>query len=278
MHIATMIEQGWNVVITHGNGPQVGFILLRSELASHVLHPVPLDFCGADTQGAIGYMIQQSLYNEFEKWHIRKQTVTVVTQTVVDENDLSFQNPTKPIGSFMEKEKAQKFHNELGWNVIEDAGRGWRRVVPSPRPLRIVEIDSIKVLVDRGFVMTAVGGGGIPVIEKDGKLFGIEAVVDKDYASALIAAGMKVDLFMISTAVEKVFLNFGKSNETPLDKMTVSEAKKYFKEGQFPKGSMDPKIEAVVNFLEGGGKRALITTPENIEKALRGRTGTLIVP
>ncbi len=278
VHIASMIEQGWNVVITHGNGPQVGFILLRSELASHVLHTVPLDSCGADTQGALGYMIQQGLYNEFEKRNIRKQAVTVVTQVLVDSSDPSFQNPTKPIGHFFDKEKARKFRDELGWNVVEDAGRGWRRVVPSPKPLRIIEIDAIRALFNQGFIVTAVGGGGIPVIEKDGKLMGIEAVIDKDYASALLAIDMKVDLFVISTAVERVSLNFGKPDQKPLDKMTLTEAKKYYEEGHFPKGSMGPKIEAVINFLENGGKKALITNPENIERALRGKSGTLIVP
>lgn len=278
VHIASMIEQGWNVVITHGNGPQVGFILLRSELASNVLHTVPLDSCGADTQGAIGYMIQQALYNEFEKRNIKKQAVTVITQTVVDSSDRSFQDPTKPIGSFLDKEKATKYREELGWNVMEDAGRGWRRVVPSPKPLRIVEIDAIRNLIRQGFIVIAVGGGGIPVIEKNGKLKGVEAVIDKDYASALLAAEMKVDLFVISTAVEKVALNFGKPDQEPLDRMTLAEAKKYYDEGHFPKGSMGPKIEAVINFLESGGKKALITNPENIERALLGKTGTLIVP
>lgn len=277
-HISSMIEHGWNVVITHGNGPQVGFILLRSDLASHVLHTVPLDSCGADTQGALGYMIQQCLYNEFEKRNIEKQAVTVITQVLVDSNDPSFQNPTKPIGSFLDKEKARKFRDELGWNVTEDAGRGWRRVVPSPRPLRIIEINAIKALVSRGFVVTAVGGGGIPVIEKDGRLVGVEAVIDKDYASALLAIDMKVDLFVTSTDVEKVALNFGKPNQELLDRMTLAEARKYYKEGHFPKGSMGPKIEAIINFLESGGTKALITNSENIERALLGKTGTLILP
>lgn len=278
VQIVGMIERGWNLVITHGNGPQVGFVLMRSDLSSHALHTVPLDSCVADTQGAIGYMIQQSLYNEFEKRYIRKHVISMVTQTVVDQKDPSFQSPSKPIGSFMEKEKARKLQDELGWNVIEDAGRGWRRVVPSPKPLRIVEIDSVRALVNRGFVVIAVGGGGIPVIERNGELFGVEAVVDKDYASALLAADLNVDLFMISTAVEKVCLNFGKPDEAPLDKMTATEAKKYYEEGQFPKGSMGPKIEAIINFLESGGRRALITNPENIQNALLGKTGTSIVP
>jgi len=276
-HIASMIEQDWNVVITHGNGPQVGFILLRSELASHVLHTVPLDSCGADTQGAIGYMIQQCLYNEFKRRGIKKQAVTVATQVLVDQNDSAFQNPTKPIGPFYDKEKAERYRDERGWNIMEDVGRGWRRVVPSPIPLRIIEQDAIKALIDQGFAVIAVGGGGIPVIEENGKLKGIEAVIDKDYASALLAIGIKADLFLISTAVEKVALNFGKSNQKWLDRMTLHEAKKYYEEGHFPPGSMGPKIQAIIDFLENGGKKALITNPENIERALQGKTGTQIL-
>ena len=275
--IACMIEQGWKVVITHGNGPQVGFILLRSELASHVLHTVPLDSCGADTQGAIGYMIQQCLYNEFKQRGIKISIVSVVTQTLVEKNDPAFQNPTKPIGPFYDKEKAEKYKKERGWNVMEDAGRGWRRVVPSPIPVKIIEQDVIKALVDKGIVVVAVGGGGIPVIQQDGRLKGAEAVIDKDYASALLAIGIKADLFLISTAVEKVALNFGKPNQKSLDRMTLPEAKKYLKQGHFPPGSMGPKIEAIINYLEHGGNEALITNPENLERALQGETGTRIV-
>jgi len=278
VHIASMIEQGWNVVITHGNGPQVGFILLRSELASHVLHTVPLDSCGADTQGAIGYMIQQCLYNEFERRGIKKQAATVVTQVLVDKNDSAFQNPTKPIGPFYDEEKAKRYRDERGWDIIEDVGRGWRRVVPSPIPLRIIEQDAVKTLIDQGFVVIAVGGGGIPVIEEDGELKGAEAVIDKDYASSLLAIGIKADLFLISTAVEKVAINYGKPNQKWLDKMTLDEAKKYYEEDHFPPGSMGPKIQAIIDFLEKGGKEAIITNPENIERALRGETGTRILP
>jgi carbamate kinase len=277
-HIAGMIEQGWKVVITHGNGPQVGFILLRSELASNVLHTVPLDSCGADTQGAIGYMIQQCLYNEFKQREIKKSIVSVVTQTLVEKNDPAFKNPTKPIGPFYDKEKAEKYRKERGWNVMEDAGRGWRRVVPSPIPVEIIEQDIIKSLVNKGIIVVAVGGGGIPVIEQDGRLKGAEAVIDKDYASALLAIGIKADLFLISTAVEKVALNFGKPNQKSLDRMTLAEAKKYLEQGHFPSGSMGPKIEAIINYLKHGGKEALITNPENLEHGLRGETGTRIVP
>jgi len=279
VHIAGMIERGWEVVITHGNGPQVGFILLRSDLSAHVLHTVPLDSCGADTQGAIGYMIQQCLYNEFRKRKMPKQAVTVVTQVIVDRNDPAFENPTKPIGPFYDREKALQYRRERGWDVIEDAGRGWRRVVPSPLPQRIVERDAIKRLVDDGFVVIAVGGGGIPVVEDEsGHLHGVDAVIDKDYASSLLATSIKTDLFLISTTVEKVALNFGKPNQRWLDEMTVAQAKRYLAEGHFAPGSMGPKIQAVIDFLEHGGKQALITSPENIERALEGKTGTRIVP
>lgn len=278
-HIAGMIAQGWDVVITHGNGPQVGFILRRSELAAHELHTVPLDSCGADTQGAIGYMIQKALYNEFRKRGMMKQAATVVTQVLVDKNDPAYQNPSKPIGSFMDKEKALKHRDENGWAVVEDAGRGWRRVVPSPLPQRIIERDAVKTLLDHGFTVIAVGGGGIPVIEdEEGNLMGSEAVIDKDYASSLLASSINADLLVISTAVEKVALDYGKPNQVWLDRMTLSEAKKYLAEGHFHKGSMGPKIQASIWFLERGGKEALITNPENIERALLGQTGTRIVP
>ncbi len=277
-HIASMIEQGWDAVITHGNGPQIGFILLRSELSSHVLHTVPLDSCGADTQGAIGYMIQQSLGNEFNRRGIKKQAVTVMTQVLVDKNDPAFQNPTKPIGPFYDEEKAKRYRAERGWNMMEDAGRGWRRAMPSPMPKRIIEQDVIKILLDQGLIVIAVGGGGIPVIEEGGELKGVEAVIDKDYASALLAMGIKADLFLISTDMEKVALNFGKPNQKLLDRMTLTEAKKYYEEGQFPPGSMGPKIQAVINFLEMGGKEAIITSPANIARALLGKTGTHFLP
>jgi carbamate kinase len=214
VHIADMSEDGWNVVITHGNGPQVGFILLRSELSSHVLHDVPLDSCDADTQGALGYMIQQCLYNEFRARGIARQAVTVVTQVVVDQNDPAFQHPSKPIGPFYNEQKAEQYRQERGWEMIEDAGRGWRRVVPSPLPQRIVERDVIADLVRAGYVVIAVGGGGVPVVEdKAGRLHGVAAVIDKDYASAQLALSHKADLFLISTSVEKVALNFGKPNQ-----------------------------------------------------------------
>ena len=278
VHIAGMVEQGWNVVITHGNGPQVGFSLLRSELSSHVLRPVPLDSCVADTQGIIGYMIQQSLYNEFKRRGIRKQAVTVVTQVLVDKNDPAFKNPTKPIGPFYDEEKAQAYRQERGWDIRKDSVRGWRRVVPSPLPVRIAEYDSVKALVDQGFVVITAGGGGIPVIERNGRFEGIAAVIDKDYASSLLAIEIEADLLLMATAVEKVALNFGKTNQKLLDRITVKEARRYYEEGQFPPGSMGPKIEAIINFLESRGKEAIITNPRNIERALLGETGTRVLP
>jgi carbamate kinase len=276
-HIAGMIEAGWNVVLTHGNGPQVGFILRRSELSIHELHPVPLDYCGADTQGAIGYMFQRALYNEFKHRGIDKLAATVVTQVLVDKNDPAFQNPSKPIGSFMDTAAAARKRVEEGWAMVEDAGRGWRRVVPSPLPQAIVERDAINSLIGGGFVVICSGGGGIPVYREDnGNLLGLEAVIDKDYAGSLLARSLNADLFLISTAVEKVALNFNKPEQKWLDVMTVDEAKKYLAEGHFHKGSMGPKIQAAIWFLEGGGKEALITNPENLERALKGETGTRI--
>jgi len=280
-HIAEMIMQGWDVAIGHGNGPQVGFILRRSEIAAKVagMHEVPLDFCGADTQGAIGYTLQQNLYNEFKRRGMQKTVTTVVTQVLVDRNDPAFQNPTKPIGSFMTEEEARERAEKDGWIVVEDAGRGWRRVVPSPIPQEIIELDAVKRLLEAGIITITVGGGGIPVVRnEDGSLEGVAAVIDKDYASSLLARSIGADLFLISTAVEKVYLNFGKPDQRPIDRMTVSEAKRYMEEGHFAKGSMLPKIQAIIWFLEAGGKKAIITNPENIARALRGETGTLIVP
>jgi carbamate kinase len=273
-----MIAQGWNVVVTHGNGPQVGFILRRSELSSHELHEVPLDYCGADSQGAIGYMFARALTNEFKNRKMDKQVAAVVTQTVVDVKDDAFQHPTKPIGSFMGEEEAQKRTANDGWIVVEDAGRGWRRVVASPKPVDILEKDAIKALIDAGIIVVAVGGGGIPVVrEPNGDIEGVEAVIDKDFGSSLLATMLGADLFVISTAVEKVAINFNKPDQKWLDQLTLAEAKQYAVAGQFAKGSMLPKIEAIIKFLENGGKRALITNPENIGRALKGETGTWII-
>jgi carbamate kinase len=273
--VVDMLEAGWNVIVTHGNGPQVGFILRRSELSIHELHPVPLDYCGADSQGAIGYMFQMGLLNEFRRRGMHRQAATVVTQVLVDREDPAFQNPSKPIGSFLDEATAAKYKQEQGWSMMEDAGRGWRRVVASPAPRQIVQQDAIMALVNAGFVVVGVGGGGIPVIRNEqGDLVGVEAVIDKDLASALLASSINADLFLISTEVEKVALNFNKPDQRWLDRMTLAEAQQYLAEGHFGKGSMEPKIKAMMSFLERGGKAALVTNPDNLVRALRGETGT----
>lgn len=278
-HIADMIATGWSVVITHGNGPQVGFILRRAEIAAKQgIHDVPLDLIGADTQGAIGYMLQQSLDNALRRHGINRTILTVVTQTLVDAHDPAFQKPDKPIGSFMTEEEARKFEAE-GWNVVEDAGRGWRRVVASPKPLAFQEINAIKALILNNYIVIASGGGGIPVIrDEQGNLKGVYAVIDKDRASSLLANTLRADLFIVSTGVEKVALNFNKPDQRNLDVMTMAEAQQYMAEGHFAPGSMRPKIEAAVEFLRMGGPTAIITDPMNLARALRGETGTRIVP
>jgi len=277
-HIADMIQEGWDVVITSGNGPQVGFILRRSELSERELHPVPLDYCGADTQGAIGYMIQRALYNEFHERNMTKYVASVVTQVRVSKDDQAFQNPAKPIGSFMDEKTAKNKEENEGWNVKEDSGRGWRRVVASPIPREIIELPAIKALIEDGIIVYAVGGGGIPVVADDtGKLEGVAAVIDKDRASSLLATGLDADVLIISTAVEKVYLNYGKENAQAIDKMDHIQAQRYIEEGHFAPGSMLPKIESCVEFIKNGGEMAIITDPPNISRALRGETGTTIV-
>jgi carbamate kinase len=276
-HIAQMIREGWDVAITHGNGPQVGFILRRSELASHELHEVPLDVCGADTQGAIGYALQQNLQNQFDELGIDRRVVTVVTQVEVAADDPAFANPTKPIGSYLQEDEARRREQQEGWTVREDAGRGWRRVVASPVPNRIVEIEAIRALMDAGFVVVAVGGGGIPVVAGSVGREGVAAVIDKDAASALLAAEIGAELFVISTAVEKVALDFGTPEQRDVDRLTLSEARRYLEEGRhFAEGSMAPKIRACVWYLDHGGTTALITDPDHLEQALAGRAGTRI--
>ena len=278
LHISHMINAGWRVVITHGNGPQVGYILRRAEIAAGEVHTVPLDIIGADTQGSIGYMLQQSLRNSLRTLGVSQPVVSLVTQTLVDKNDPAFSKPSKPIGSFLTEQEAHQFEQE-GWTVLEDAGRGWRRVVASPQPLEIVELEVINMALQHDYIVIAAGGGGIPVVRTDsGELRGVYAVIDKDRASSLLAVGIGADLFVISTGVEKVALNFGKPDQRPLDRMTLTEARRYMLEGHFAPGSMQPKIEAAISFLERGGPQALITNPENIERALRGETGTCIVP
>jgi carbamate kinase len=277
-YIADLIAEGMNVVITHGNGPQVGFIYRRGELARHELPLIPLDICGADTQGAIGYMLQKAFLNQFRKMGITKQVATVVTQTVVSENDASFQQPTKPIGSFMSEQEALNNKKEFGWEIVEDAGRGFRRVVPSPMPREIIELDVIRLLVERGYVVIAAGGGGIPVIRnKDGDIEGVEAVIDKDLASSFLATRLGADTFIISTAVDSAYLDFGMKTQTPLRHVTLPELKGYMAEGHFKPGSMKPKIEAIIQFIESGGKKAIITSPENLLRSVKGKSGTTIV-
>jgi carbamate kinase len=248
-------------------------------MASSELHEVPLDFCGADTQGAIGYMLQQNLVNDFRQRGVAKSVATIVTQVEVDANDPAFANPSKPIGSFMDEADAKRRQDEEGWDIREDAGRGWRRVVASPQPMRIVELEVIKDLLDAGVVTIAVGGGGIPVVTNaNGDLEGIAAVIDKDLASALLASQVDADLLLISTAVEQVALNFGTPEQKWVDQFTLAEVKQYLAEGgHFAEGSMAPKMRAVVQFMEAGGKEALITNPANLERAMAGETGTRIV-
>ena len=278
--IAGMIESGWQgVVVTHGNGPQVGFILRRNELALGEVHTIPFSLVVADTQGSIGFMLQQALNNEFRQRNIQRQTTTIITQTRVEENDPAFDNPSKPIGSFLDEETARSFESR-GWRTVEDAGRGWRRVVPSPRPVEIIEIEAIRQAVDMGWVIVACGGGGIPVVRNaQDELRGASAVIDKDLASSLLAATLGADLFLISTGVEKVALHFGKPEQIDLDRLSVAEAKRYRAQGHFAAGSMQPKIDACIEFLENSSNphaRCLITNPQNLQRALAGETGTNI--
>jgi len=277
-HLVNLVEQGWDIVVTHGNGPQVGFILRRNELAAHELHTTPLDLIVADTQGSIGYMLQQTLDNEFKRRGLPKMALTLVTQVLVDPNDPAFQNPSKPIGRFLSREEAEKFAAE-GWHVVEDAGRGWRRVVPSPEPIEIIEEHAIRDAVRQGWVVIAVGGGGIPVVRNaKGELRGVAAVIDKDRASGLLAIRIHADLFLIATAVPKVALNFGKPNQVDLDRMTVSEAKRYMAEGHFARGSMLPKVQATVRYVEVTGNPAIITDLASMAEAVQGKAGTWILP
>jgi len=277
--LAEMVLSGeWRIVITHGNGPQVGNILLQQEAAKEVVPPMPMDACGAESQGLIGYMIQKSLKNILEnKGRGDIPIVTVVTQVLVDKGDPAFQNPTKPVGPFYSEEEAHRLRIEKGWHVVEDAGRGWRRVVPSPDPKAIVEREAIRILVENRAIVVASGGGGIPVIKEDGKLKGVEAVIDKDLAGERLAEDVGADVFLILTDVDKVKLNYGNPNERPLDRMTVEEAKRYMVEGHFAKGSMEPKVKAAVRFVEAGGERAVIASLDQAVAALAGEAGTQVV-
>jgi len=281
-HIAGMIEQGYDVIITHGNGPQVGFILRRSEIASDVanMHRVPLVSCGADTQGAIGYQIQQAMDNEFRKRGLAKSAVTVVTQVVVAADDPAFQEPTKPIGSFYTADQAERLKRENpDWVLVSDAGRGYRRVVASPLPQEIIEKDIIAKLARDGYCVIGAGGGGIPVTRQPGGILkGADAVIDKDFASSLLASEINADILIISTGVPQAYINFGQADEKALDIVTLAELKQYVAENHFAPGSMLPKILAVIKFLEKGGQKAIITNPESLEEAVAGKTGTHIYP
>lgn len=276
-HVAGFVTAGWEIVVTHGNGPQVGLNLLRHELAAHAIPASPLDVLGAETQGGIGYLIQQTFADEFRRRGIGKAAVTVVTQVVVEGGDPSLRKPTKFVGPGYSAEEAARLSREHGWTAREDAGV-WRRVVPSPRPLGIVELRAIRALLNRGFVVVAAGGGGIPVVrERDGSLRGVEAVVDKDLVASLLARDLGAVRLVISTAVEKVAVYFRTAQQRDLDVVTVDEAKRYLDTGHFPEGSMGPKIQAAVEFLEGGGDEVIITSPDALGRAMEGLAGTRIV-
>ena len=277
--IGALVADGWRVILTHGNGPQVGFILRRSEMVTDAEFTprLSLDMCVADSEGGIGYIIGNSLVSELGRRGLPDRVACVMTQTVVDPKDPAFQNPSKPIGSGYSEPDALRKKGD-GWVMIEDAGRGWRRLVPSPRPVRIVEAGAIRTLVEAGFVVIACGGGGIPVIETEpGVYTGIEAVVDKDFASGLLAASLGIPVFVVSTGVEKVAIQYRKPGQRSLDRVTLSEARRYLEAGEFPPGSMGPKVRAAIEFIERGGRRAIITSPSHLEEAIAGKTGTHIV-
>jgi carbamate kinase len=276
--LLVLLENDYNIVLTHGNGPQVGNILLRVELSAHQVYTLPLDTCVSDSQGGMGYMLQQVMYNVLAERGMDLTVATVLTQAVVDEDDPAFSAPSKPVGPFYTQERAGLLEKEKGWHVVEDAGRGYRRVVPSPIPREIVEIDAIRALLESDTLVIAAGGGGIPVVRKEGFLEGAEAVIDKDHASSLLARELDVDLFLIATSVEQVYLDYGKPNQRPLGRATVDEIESYIQEGQFPAGSMGPKMEASLEYLRNGGREVIITDIAAIARALKGETGTHIVP
>ena len=273
--IVDMIEAGWNIIVTHGSGPQVGYIMRRSELAIEEVAPVPMDYADADIQGAVGYMFQRAFYNEFMKRGLNRNAVTVVTQVLVAHDDPTFRNPAKPIGSQLDETTAKKRADTLGWTVKEDAGRGWRRVVASPAPRKILELEQIKLLADHGFVVIACGGGGIPVIENEKNyLVGIEAVIDKDLTSSLLAVTLKADVFIITTSVDRVAINFNTPEEEWLDSISLDRARELHETNRFDPGSMGPKILAMIKYLESGGAKGIITSPDNLTRALENQSGT----
>jgi carbamate kinase len=276
-HLVDLYSRGYLPILTHGNGPQVGAQLLRSELAARQVFTELLNICVADTQGSIGFMIQSQFYNAFIKKNIMTvpNMVTIITQVIVDQNDSAFKNYTKPIGPFYTSDEAEE-KKKLGWIMIEDSARGYRRVVPSPKPLKIIEEDIIAHCVENNYIVIAGGGGGIPVMIKDNLIDDIEAVIDKDKLSALLATRLKVDLFIISTDAPYVYLNYKKPDQIHLEDISSSELQKYYNDGQFPAGSMGPKIEAAIEFLKNGGDKVIITTPENIVNAIEGKIGTRI--
>jgi carbamate kinase len=273
-----LLNQGWSVLITHGNGPIVGQLLLQNEAAGDLVPAMPLDVCDADSEGSVGYLIQQTLANELNRHGVSRQVVSLVTQIVVDAEDPGFSRPSKPVGPFYPAAEAEKLRRERGWSLVEDAGRGYRRVVPSPRPVDVVEREAIRILLDHGVVVVAAGGGGIPVTrDENGAMHGVEAVIDKDRASALLAKTMDARRLIILTAVEYVYTGFGQPGEKPLPLMSTETARNLLAAGEFPPGSMGPKIEAAIEFLEEGGEEVLITLPERLGEALEGKTGTRIV-
>lgn len=277
--IVDLIEAGNQVIIAHGNGPQVGMINLAMSTAANakaIKSDMPFPECGAMSQGYIGYHLQNSIQNELKARGLKKSVATVVTQVLVDETDPAFQHPSKPIGAFYSKEEADRIAAEKGYTMVEDAGRGYRQVVPSPKPVDVVEKDMVNTLIDAGHVVITVGGGGIPVIEKDGKLLGVPAVIDKDFASAKLAELVKADALVILTAVDRVSINWGKPNQKSLESMTCEQAEQYCKEGHFAPGSMLPKVQAAMSFARTGGE-AIIASLENAAAALRGESGTKIV-
>ncbi len=276
--IAAVLAAGYRVVVTHGNGPQVGDALRRSELAQAELPTVRLDACDAETQGSIGYLLAQALWNTLAEQPSPLSVVSLVTQVVVDPSDPAFLHPSKPIGPFYKPEEAVARKEQFGWTMIEDSGRGWRRVVASPEPVEIIELPGIRACLDAGIVVIAAGGGGIPVVRRQGRIEGIEAVIDKDRTSALLAKSLGAELLLFSTSVERVAWHFGKPEERPLALLTWERAERYLRAGEFPPGSMGPKIEAALEFLQAGGRRAIVTSPENIAAAIRGEAGTEIIP